>query len=93
MVNTDPIIKLSNFLSGAGIEAIVALFLIIIGGLVWERIRLIKKNNENQQVILENKDKELDSVKKIIDRYHEGNLNLSRTLSEIKIVLESIQRK
>ena len=93
MVNADPIIKLSDYISGGGIGAIVALFLVIVMGLIWERWRLLKMNAEYNKTILDLKNQEVESIKKIIDRYHEGNLNLSRTLSEIRVVLETMRRK
>lgn len=92
MIDPDPVIKFSEFLSAGGLGATFSMFLVIIVGLLWDRVRIIKKNDANQVTMLEQKEKELESIKQIIDKYHEGNLNLSRTLSEIKIVLESIQR-
>lgn len=93
MVNTDPVIKLSEFLSAGGVSAVIAILLVGIMGLIWERIRLIKKNDRTTSLMLENKERELESIKGIIDRYHQGNLDLSKTLSEIRVVLETIQRK
>ena len=83
----------SEFLSNGGISSVIALLLVIIIALAFDRLRLVKKNDENQETLLDNKEKELQSVKAIIEKYHEGNLNLAKTLSEIKIVLEHIQRK
>ena len=91
--DTVTLTQFSDFLSSGNISAVLALLLIIIIALAWDRIRLVKRNDHNQDAILENKEKELDSIKAIIEKYHEGNLNLSRTLGEIKIVLENIQRK
>lgn len=91
-MDPGPVIQFSEFLSAGSVGGVFAMFSVIIIGLVWDRIRIVKKNDQNQITLLENKEKELESIKQIIDKYHEGNLNLSRTLSEIKIVLENIQR-
>ena len=93
MPEAEHLVFLSDFLSNGSISAVFAMLLIFIVGLGIDRMRLIRKNDKDQETLLDNKEKELESVKAIIEKYHEGNLNLSKTLSEIKIVLENIQRK
>lgn len=87
----DTVISFSTFLSDGGAAAIFGLLLFGIGGLVLERNRLIKRSQDIENKIIESKNKEIETVRQIIDKYHEGNLNLSTTLSEIKLVLQSIQ--
>lgn len=90
MVDPQTIETAAHFLSNGSIAAVLALLLGIIIGLVWERLRLIKKNDELTAAFFDSKKEELESVRRIIDMYHQGNLNLIQTLAEIKGVLANI---
>lgn len=93
MFDANSLLNISDYLSKGGASGLILLLLLILVVLIFERNRLLKKSDNTQRVVLENKEKELASVKEIIEKYHEGNMNLSRTLAEIRIVLEAIQRK
>jgi hypothetical protein len=82
---------ISKFLSAGGSEAIFFMFVAAIGFLLFDRFRLTKKCDKISEQYFETKEKELEHIKEIIDQYHEGNVSLTRTLNEIRIVLEAIQ--
>jgi hypothetical protein len=65
-----------------GPEAIIALLLLALLGLLWERKRLLEQ--------LSKKDEKID---KIIDDYHAGNITLADALNSLKNVLFEIKGK
>lgn len=85
------VMAFSEFLSGGGTTAIIGLLVVAILALVFERNRIIKRSQEVENRAIESNNRELQSVREIIDKYYQGNLNLSTTLLEIKLVLQSIQ--
>ena len=80
----------ATFLSHGGIAAIIAVLLCAIGVLVWERSRLLSRIEALTTQIIDSKKEEMESIKEIIDLYHQGNLTLVTTLAEIKGVLANI---
>jgi hypothetical protein len=89
----DPhsILETAHFLSSGSISAVVGILIFIIIGLIWERIRLVKKLDKVTEKVIQAKMDEIESIRKIVDLYHQGNLNLVQTLAEIKGVLTHIQ--
>lgn len=79
-----------QFLSQGSVSAVIALLSMAVAFLVWERRSLTKQLTNSQQQILDAKDKETETVKQIIEKYHQGNLDLIQALNEIKIVLTTI---
>ena len=79
-----------QFLSQGSVSAVIALLSMAVAFLVWERKSLTKQLTNSQQQILDAKDKETETVKQIIEKYHQGNLDLIQALNEIKIVLTTI---
>lgn len=65
-----------HMLSEGGFPAIIAILVVIIIAIVWERIDLIKQLNKTTELVYAAKDNETNSIKEIIDKYHQGNLNL-----------------
>jgi uncharacterized protein YbgA (DUF1722 family) len=63
----------------------------VVAFLVWDRVRLSKDLMDTTQKVYDAKDSENESIKEIVDRYHQGNLDLVQALNEIKIVLVTIQ--
>lgn len=86
----DVLKLLLQFLSQGSVSAVIALLSMAVAFLVWERRSLTKQLTNSQQQILEAKDKETETVKQIIEKYHQGNLDLIQALNEIKIVLTTI---
>lgn len=79
----DKILELlvSALFSG-GPSAIIAIMLIAVGALYWERRRLLAE--------IQKKD---DKIDKIIDDYYQGNMTLSEALNSLKNVLYEIKGK
>lgn len=80
-----------QFLTAGGSVAVIALLVGIVALLVWDRQQLVKNIAETTQRVYDAKDSETKSIKEIVNRYHQGNLDLVQALNEIKIVLVSIQ--
>lgn len=80
-----------EFLSHGGASAVIGILAAVVALLVWDRKILVKDLNETTQKVYDAKDSETKSIKEIIDRYHQGNLDLVQALNEIKIVLVTIQ--
>ena len=90
-MDPDSIRETAHFLSNGSIAAVISVLLTIIIGLIWERIRLLTRIDELTEKIIQSKKDEMESIREIIDLYHQGNLNLVQTLAEIKGVLANIQ--
>ena len=74
---------------GAG--AIIAILLGLIVALLFDRRSLVKSLHEITDKAFHQKDAESQSIREIIEKYHQGNLNLVQALNEIKIVLVALQ--
>lgn len=60
--------------------------------LLWEK-REVRKIVEEQNDTINNLHSEyVDSITKMIDRYHQGNLDLITMLKEIRVVLSTMQK-
>lgn len=90
MIDPNTVEQTAHFLSSGNISSVFFLLIVIIAGLIWERMRLIKKIDRMTTEIFETKDKELISLKATIDLYYQGNIKLSEALTEIKAVLSNI---
>lgn len=82
-----------SFLFQEGPAPVIALMFAIIVALIYERISMLKTLNSTTQKIIETKEQEAAHIREILDRYHQGNLNLVEALNEIKIVLITLQRR
>lgn len=87
----DVVGTILQFIISGGPSAIIVILVVIAGYLIWDRLKLMNTITETVQLVYDAKDKEAQSIKEIVDRYHTGNLNLVQALNEIKIVLTSIQ--
>lgn len=65
-----------------GPAALIAVLILIIGFLFYERTRLLKE--------VEKKDEKLE---KIIDDYYKGNMTISEAFNSLKLVLYEIKGK
>lgn len=90
-MDAHSILETAHFLSSGSISAVIGILIFIIIGLIWERIRLVKKLDKVTEKVIQAKMDEIESIRKIVDLYHQGNLNLVQTLAEIKGVLTHIQ--
>lgn len=82
-----------QFLTQGGSAAIIALLFAVIAILVWDRKFIAASLTETTQRVYDAKDSETKSIKEIVERYHQGNLDLVQALNEIKIVLVTIQHQ
>jgi len=69
-------------LLAGGPGALIALLVLIIGFLVWERKKLTDTINKKDE-----------KIEKIIDDYYKGNLTLTEALNGLKTVLIEIKSK
>lgn len=74
--------KLLVALIEGGPQAVIAVLVIVIVGLFFERRRLLKE--------IEKKD---DKIDKIIDDYYRGNMTISEAFNSLKMVLFEIKSK
>lgn len=74
--------KLITILFGGGPQAISAFLLIVVGLLIYERMRLLKEITKKD-----------DKIDKIIDDYYKGNMTLTEALNSLKMVLYEIKGK
>jgi hypothetical protein len=76
--------KLVDLVLSGGAGGVVALLLLAVGFLIWERVKMVQelkeKTAENRDTLLE-----------IIDKYHDGQLSIIEAINEIKIVLAKIE--
>lgn len=80
-----------HFIAQGGGAAVIALLFGVVGLLIWDRKHLTKQIEDTTQKVYEAKDSETKSIKEIVDRYHQGSLDLVQALNEIKVVLTAIQ--
>lgn len=80
-----------QFVSQGGSAAVIAILFTAVAILIWDRRNIIKTLHTTTQKVFEAKDSETKSIREIVDRYHQGNLDLVQALNEIKIVLVTIQ--
>ena len=88
----DSIIKsLVNLVVNGGVTAIIALLMLCIGYLVWDRRQLTKQLAESIQQTLAAKEAEKQVILEIVEKYHQGNLTMVQAINEIRVVLAAIQ--
>lgn len=78
----DLLSKGFDYIVSGGFKGIIALLLIIIGCLLWDRKHL-----------QENLEKKEEKIEEILDNYYKGNMTLSEALSGLKILLAEIKSK
>ena len=80
-----------QYLTSGGAGAVIALLFAGIVILVIDRRNISKTLDSTIQRVYDAKDSETKSIAEIVNRYHQGNLDLVQALNEIKIVLITIQ--
>lgn len=80
-----------EFVAQGGSAAIISLLLGLVALLIYDRIKLTKTITTTTQLVYNAKDSETQSIKEIVERYYQGNLDLVNALNEIKMVLITIQ--
>lgn len=79
------LIILENILAGGPI-AIISILLGFIAFLIYDRLKLIK--SESEKSIQYKKDLEA-----ILEKYHQGQINLIEAFNEIKLILAKLEGK
>lgn len=79
-------------IAGGGPTAVIAILCLVVGYLVWERMRLMKLLQRYQNLVADNRSQYAESIIEIINRYHSGNKELVQALNEIKIVLATMHK-
>ena len=82
---------LLQYLTSGGSGAVIALLFGVIVVLIFDRRNISKSLDTTIQKVYDAKDSETKSINEIVNRYHQGNLDLIQALNEIKIVLTTIQ--
>lgn len=83
-MNEGLIDKLVTGVITGGSGAMISLLILIIGFLIWERVKMVQELKER---VTENR----DTLLEIIDKYHDGQLSIIDAINEIKIVLAKIE--
>ena len=83
-MNESLIEKLVTTVLSGGAAGIVSLLLLIVGFLIWERVKMMKELNDRTK---ENR----DTLLEVIDKYHEGHMSIIEAINEIKLVLAKIE--
>lgn len=87
----EQLITILTYLVQGGAPAIITILFVVISILVYDRRNLHKQNLETINLVYAAKDKEIASIKEIIDKYYQGNIDLVNALNEIKTVLVTMQ--
>ena len=80
-----------QYLTSGGDRAVITLLFGVIIVLIMDRRNISKTLDSTIQRVYDAKDSETKSIADIVNRYHQGNLDLVQALNEIKIVLTTIQ--
>ena len=82
-----------SLLADGGSTAVIGMLLLMVGGLIWERIRMGKELTKSLQQTLDAKESEKKIILEIVEKYHLGNLTMAQAINEIKLVLVAIQSR
>ena len=80
-----------TYLTQGGTIAVITILFGIVCLLIWERRKLNAQLAATTLLVYAAKDKETESIREIIDKYYEGNIDLINALNEIKTVLVTMQ--
>lgn len=83
--------SLIPMITDGGPAAVIAVLLLCVGLLIWDRIQLLKRLAESLQQTMDAKEAEKQVILEIIEKYHKGNLTMVQAINEIKVVLAAIQ--
>jgi hypothetical protein len=87
---------LASILSDHG-EAVTAILLLALGGLGWLYITLLKQSKVERDELVKMFQYQIEADRKelieIIEKYHEGQINVVQAINEIKILIATIGAK
>ncbi len=67
-------------LTDGGTAAVIAILLLVVAFLVWDRIQLLKRLSESLKQTLDAKEAEKQVILEIIEKYHLGNLTMVQAI-------------
>lgn len=73
-------------------EALNAFMFGVIVYLLWDRNKLSEQMKEAQDKVDATKDEYVKAIERVLDKYHDGNIEIVQALHEIQIVLATMQR-
>ena len=73
-------------------HALDAVLIGAIAYLFYEKQKVEKQLEESFTKVENSKDQYIQSIERIIEKYHQGNIELVQALNEIKIVLATMQK-
>lgn len=79
------------FLTEGGTAAVIAVLVLVVGFLIYDRVQLHKRLSESLKQTLDAKEAEKQVILEIVEKYHQGNLTMVQAINEIKVVLAAIQ--
>lgn len=79
------------FLTEGGTAAVIAILVLVVGFLIYDRVQLLKRLTESLQQTMNAKEAEKQVILEIVEKYHQGNLTMVQAINEIKVVLAAIQ--
>ena len=79
------------FLTEGGTAAVIAILVLVVGFLIYDRVQLLKRLSESLKQTLDAKEAEKQVILDIVEKYHQGNLTMVQAINEIKVVLAAIQ--
>jgi uncharacterized membrane protein YqgA involved in biofilm formation len=86
--------KLINVIVNGGSSSIIAILLLAIGYLVYEKIQLERKHREIldklEKIMTENHDSDSRALLDIIDRYHAGQMSVVDAIQQLHVLLARI---
>lgn len=78
-------------------EAVTAILLLLTGGLGWLYMTLLKQSKAERDELVKMFQHQIETDRKelieIIEKYHEGQINVVQAINEIKILIATIGAK
>ncbi len=90
----DGLVKaIVSLVGDGGSTAVIGILLLMVAGLIWDRIRISKELAKSLQQTLDAKEAEKKVILEIVEKYHLGNMTMAQAINEIKLVLVAIQSR
>ncbi|HET8688284.1 MAG TPA: hypothetical protein VFM18_16870 [Methanosarcina sp.] len=89
----DIVKSIVALLANGGSTAVIGILLLVVVGLVWDRLRMAKELAKSLQQTLDAKESEKKIILEIVEKYHLGNMTMAQAINEIKLVLTAIQSR
>lgn len=80
-------------LADGGSVAVIAILIVIVAWLMYDRIQILKELSKSLQQTLDAKEAEKKVILEIVEKYHLGNMSMAQAINEIKLVLTAIQSR